>query len=140
MGNTQSTQKVNFEDVQTSIKNPNLYLLVNTLPISMQNCLIKNTVLADREEELINQHLKNYNKGLKIIIYGKNTNDPTVLNKYSQLISLGFNNVYIYQGGLFEWLLLQDIYGTNEFPTTSKELDILKYKPNSVLNIYLLEN
>jgi Rhodanese-like domain len=140
MGNTQSTQKVNFEDIQTAIKNPNSYLLINTLPNSVQTCLIKNTVLAEREEELINQHLKNYNKNLKIILYGKNTNDPSVLKKYSQLTSLGFTNVYIYQGGLFEWLLLQDIYGTAEFPTTSKELDILKYKPTSILNIYLLEN
>ena len=29
---------------------------------------------------------------------------------------------------MFEWLLLQDIYGDDEFPTTTKELDILKYK------------
>jgi hypothetical protein len=35
--------------------------------------------------------------------------------------------------------MLQDIYGENEFPTTKKELDILKYKPNKVLNVPLLE-
>ena len=34
-----------------------------------------------------------------------------------------------YPGGVFEWLLLQDIYGNDNFPTTKKELDILKYKP-----------
>jgi hypothetical protein len=33
---------------------------------------------------------------------------------------------------MFEWLLLQDIYGAASFPTTSKELDILKYKPPSL--------
>jgi hypothetical protein len=42
-------------------------------------------------------------------------------------------------GGLFEWLMLQDIYGSDEFPTTKKELDILKYKPNKMLNVQLLE-
>jgi len=37
--------------------------------------------------------------------------------------------VYIYKGGLFEWMLLQDIYGEDEFPTTSKQMDILLYRP-----------
>jgi len=57
-----------------------------------------------------------------------------VYKKYDQLVKLGFSNVFIYLGGLFEWLMLQDIYGYDEFPTTKKELDILKYK---AANIYL---
>ena len=40
---------------------------------------------------------------------------------------------------MFEWMLLQDIYNANDFPTTKKELDILKFKPNKILNISLLE-
>ena len=63
-----------------------------------------------------------------IIIYGKNSNDITVITKYNQLIGLGFNNVAIYLGGIFEWLLLQDIYGYDNFSTTSKQIDILKYR------------
>jgi hypothetical protein len=39
--------------------------------------------------------------------------------------------LYVYIGGLFEWLLLQDIYGDEEFPTTAKIIDILKYKGTS---------
>jgi hypothetical protein len=35
--------------------------------------------------------------------------------------------------------MLQDIYGEKDFPTTKKELDILKYKPNKVFGIQLLE-
>ena len=76
---------------------------------------------------------------MKIIVYGKNSNDEKIYKKYNQLVSLGFYNVYIYIGGLFEWLLLQDIYGETDFPTTKKELDILKYKPNKLLGIELLE-
>jgi hypothetical protein len=45
----------------------------------------------------------------------------------------------LYAGGLFEWLLLQDIFGAAEFPTTKKELDIIKYKPNKILNVKFLE-
>ena len=139
MGNTQSIQKINFEDIQIAIKNPESYLLINTLPLSEQKCLIKNTCNAEKEIEIINKYMKSYNKNIKIIIYGKNSNDYTAQKKYEQLITLGFYNIYIYMGGMFEWLLLQDIYGQEEFPTTSKELDILKYKPNSTLNICLLE-
>ena len=93
----------------------------------------------NNEETIINNCIKRGLKDIKIIIYGKNSNDEKIYNKYSQLTSLGFYNVYIYTGGLFEWLMLQDIYGEKDFPTTKKELDILKYKPNKVLNVPLLE-
>ena len=72
-------------------------------------------------------------------MYGRNSNDEKIYTKYNQLTSLGFYNVYIYTGGLFEWLMLQDIYSEKEFPTTKKELDILKFKPNKILNVQLLE-
>ena len=68
-----------------------------------------------------------------IVIYGKNCNDENVITKYKQLKELGFKNLSIYIGGLFEWLLLQDIYGDDIFPTTSKETDFLKYKSPSLL-------
>lgn len=138
MGNSQSIKKINFEDMQTVIKNPEIYLIINTLPLNEQNCLIINTTIATEEESFINKCLKE-NKTIRIIIYGKNCNDDTVQKKYNQLISLGFYNIYIYNGGLFEWLLLQDIYGKDLFPTTKKELDLLKFKPNQLLNIGLLE-
>jgi hypothetical protein len=102
-------------------------------------CLIPNTVNINKEVELINHFIKIGNKQVKIIIYGRNCNDEKIYTKYNQLNSLGFYNIYIYPGGLFEWLMLQDIYGEKEFPTTKKELDILKYKPNKVLNIHRLE-
>jgi hypothetical protein len=140
MGNTQSSSiKINYEDLQYVIKNPEVNMLINTLGENEQNCLIVNTVNFKDEEGLINKFLKTGNKQVKLIIYGRNCNDEKIFTKYNQLTSLGFHNVYIYSGGLFEWLMLQDIYGSEEFPTTKKELDILKYKSNKVLNIQLLE-
>jgi len=139
MGNTQSMKKINFEDMQTIIKNPELYLLINTLSISEQNCLIVNTTLAEEEEIIINKFMKQ-NKNIRIIIYGKNCNDEMIQRRFQQLLSLGFYNIFVYPGGMFEWLMLQDIYGKELFPTTKKELDFLKYKPNSILNISLIEN
>ena len=139
MGNSQSMQKINYEDVQYVIKNYEAHLLINTLNENQQDCLIPNTIGIHKETDLINNLLKNGSKQVKIIIYGSNCNDEKIYSKYNQLQSLGFYNVYIYTGGLFEWLMLQDIFGSNEFPTTKKEMDILKFKPNKILNIQLLE-
>jgi hypothetical protein len=123
-------QKISFEDVQFAIKSPTDFILINTLLVGEQDCLIKNTVSYQVEENIINELLTKYDfKSKRIIIYGKNSSDETAEKKYDQLVSLGFMHVYLYSGGLFEWLLLQDIYGDGEFPSTRKTLDILKFKP-----------
>jgi len=113
--------------------------LINTLPESEQQCLILNTININQEETLINHHLKT-NKYIKIAIYGKNNVDETIFKKQQQLLTLGFTNIFVYVGGIFEWLILQDIYGAKEFPTTKKELDFLKYKPRPIFNIQQIEN
>jgi rhodanese-related sulfurtransferase len=133
MGNQSSIHRLNFEDIQEVIKDNTNYVLINTLSENLQQCLIPNTISINEEEKIINTILSS-NKSKKIIIYGKNTNDMSIYDKYEQLSKLGFINVYVYSGGLFEWLCLQDIYSDELFPTSKKELDILKYKPNSRLN------
>jgi 23S rRNA pseudoU1915 N3-methylase RlmH len=135
MGSGQSIKKVNFEDVQRVVKNHESYLLINTFPTNEQNCLITNSILASQEEQIINSHLERGSKLVNIIVYGKNTNDDTAYIKYQQLRKLGFSNVYLYLGGMFEWLLLQDVFGSEEFMTTSKHLDILKYRPQPTLHV-----
>jgi 23S rRNA pseudoU1915 N3-methylase RlmH len=138
MGQSQSMKKINYEDMQTVIKNPEIYLIINTLSANEQNCLILNTATVDDEEKTINKFINN-TKNIRIIIYGKNCNDDNVNKKYQQLLSLGFNNIFVYLGGIFEWLMLQDIYGKELFPTTNNEIDLLKYKPPQILNIGLIE-
>ncbi len=129
---------MSFEDIQTIIKTQSSgYILINTLPLNIQHCLIPHTVSANNEEHYLNEII---DQGIKtqIIIYGKNSNDDTVEEKYKQLVKLGFDP-YLYLGGMFEWLMLQDIYGKEQFPTTSRELDILKYKPTQLIsNLKLL--
>lgn len=133
MGNTQSIQKINYEDIQTFIqdKNTSESILINTMQVDEQKCLIPKTCLATNEEIIINELISESKKDVTIFIYGKNSNEEKIYEKYNELKSLGFQNVYLYVGGLFEWLLLQDIYGDELFPTTCKELDIIKYKPNT---------
>jgi len=131
MGNYQSISKINYEDLNILINNNRKdYFLINTLNVYSQQCLIINTLQYVDEESKLNKAL-NENKSLMIIVYGMNYNDESIYQKYIQLLKLGFDNVHIYPGGLFEWLLLQDIYGNENFKTTSQELDILKFKPIS---------
>lgn len=141
MGNNTSNiniKKVNFEDIQEFIvASPpikNMYL-INTLPAAEQDCLIPHTVPAEKEEALINQ-LSTLGVAtratIKLILYGKNTNDPRLQAQYIKLQPHGFT-LYVYYGGMFEWLLLQDIYGAEHFPTTQTELDLLKFKPISTM-------
>ena len=139
MGNQQSfAKKANFEDVQKIINNEIGGILINTMNPNEQSCLITNTTSIIEEELIMNNYIKT-DKKINIIIYDKNSDEMRILKKYRQLVDLGFTNVYIYTGGLFEWLLLQDIYGSTEFPTTTKELDILKFKGTSKVGQLMLE-
>ncbi len=139
MGNTTSLmKKINFEDMQRVIEKDDV-LLINTLDINNQKCLIKNTILPEKEVKLLNDYIKT-SRNYKIVIYGMNSCDNTLNTKCEQLNQLGFINIYVYPGGLFEWLLLQDIYGEELFPTTSTEIDHLKYKGNQQFDILMLKD
>jgi hypothetical protein len=120
-----SIKYINFEEVIRATSAT--AVIINTLTVSEQNCLIVGTVSALEEEVIINELLKT-NKKIQIIVYGKNCTDLGVTKKATQLQTIGFSNVCVYVGGLFEWLLLQDVYGKTEFKTTCNKVDLLKYK------------
>lgn len=137
MGNQVSLiPKVSYEDIQMVVyRNMHIQhstLLINTLPASLQHCLIKTTLDIRFEERVVNTFIEK-NPNIMIIVYGKNSNDITILHKYEQLVKLGFTNVHIYTGGIFEWMLLYEIYGKELFKITRYEVDILRYRPKSVL-------
>ena len=137
MGNQVSLiPKVSYEDLQMVVyRNTHVQhstLIINTLPPSLQHCLIKTTVDIRFEERVVNTFIQK-NPNIMIIVYGKNSNDITILHKYEQLVKLGFTNVHIYTGGIFEWMLLHEIYGKDLFKITRYEIDILRYRPKSVL-------
>jgi hypothetical protein len=120
----------NFENVQYAIHHPESYILINVLELQEQDCLIYGTTDAFQEEHLLNTMMRNVSEPDKIVIvYGKHNHDKKLKEKVIQIEKLGILDVYMYVGGLFEWLLLQDIYGDDAFPTTKHVLDILKYKP-----------
>jgi hypothetical protein len=112
MGNTLSSIKnINFEDMLSFIErtgnslNENT-IIINTLTQNNQGCLIKGTISIDDEIKILNLQL-NKDKNTNIVIYGLNACDNTIIKKYEQLLGLGFYNVFVYPGGLFEWLLLR---------------------------------
>ena len=124
MGNTvQAT--ANYDDVRQS-----QCLLIHTM--EDESILIDRTLTIEKETAKINSLLADHNYDIHIIIYGKNVDDyETLVQKRVQLLKLGFRNVWFYPGGLFEWILLRDVFGTRQFPTTADAKDLIKYRPKS---------
>jgi hypothetical protein len=133
MGVMYSLPSYNYEQLQNKInklnndKNYNDIVLINTMNLSKQDCLIKGTIKALNEEEIINKLLKT-NKNKEIIVYGIHHTDVSVIKKYNQLKKLGFKNVHIYFGGMFEWLLLQDVFDVTNFQIDGNIPNIVDYK------------
>ena len=126
-------QYINYQNMQQCINDTNT-LIINTLNSGEQDCLILNTIDYNREQEIFNKLIENYDfKSKKIVIYGKNCNDNSAINKANQLIDLGFQYIYVYNAGLFEWILLQEIYSEEHFKTTSIVTDILKFKSEKII-------
>jgi hypothetical protein len=140
---------INFEDVQSIIgvsgsglkqRGNDQFLLISTLDAANQNHVIKSTISAQEEEDRINEIISGKNddaENIMLVVYGKHVTDEKVITKYNQLKGLGFSTVLVYPGGMFEWLLLQDIYGADLFPITStnkcRDIDILEYRSPSIL-------
>lgn len=132
-GSTEEQYLVGFEAVETAQMSNGTVILINTLPNDKQDCLIDKTLTAAEEERAINDALTKYVPGsppFQCILYGQNCRDLSPDKKRKQLLELGFGlkEIKIYRGGLFEWLLLQDIYGAQKFRTTKRELDLLRFR------------
>ena len=137
MGNADSQiRTANFDNIKE-----NTHILIHVMDKTDQSVLIKGTLTIEKEITIINSLLSASKQGdTRIIIYGKNTDDfHKVVKRYKQLCDLGFD-AFVYIGGIFEWLLLQEIYGSSEFPIEFSQkqtgfLDILKFAPHNA-NIF----
>lgn len=126
MGGAASACKINFERLQRCVDDADT-LIIHTMSVDRQHCLIKGTLTAGDEVAELNKALDALGSAKPIVVYGANACDATIVAKYNQLVQLGFSNVMVYPGGMFEWLLLQDIYGSEPFPTSGRGGDILDY-------------
>jgi len=104
-------------------------LLITTIPITFIGLsgggkreipLIYGTLAPEMEEAYMNELLETLDavslSEILVIVYGRNATDKSVIEKAKQMYSLGFTSVCVYLGGMFEWCLLQDVYGEKEFP------------------------
>lgn len=115
---------IGYRELKTYIKSG--ATIINTLPLDQQGVLIRGTTTASNEIDVVNRSLQESDS--VICVYGRNCYDNSVFEKYKQLRDLNARNVFVYNGGMFEWLLLNDIYGEGLFPTTGKDPDILLFK------------
>jgi hypothetical protein len=128
MGVMYSMPSYNYHQLQDRMKKQGQeIILINTLPLTRQDCLIKGTLKAFIEVEYMNKLLKT-NKNKEIVVYGIHHTDTSVIQKYNQLKKLGFTNVHIYFGGMYEWLLLQEVFDTTNFQTDGNIKNIVDYK------------
>lgn len=127
MGNSFGSTPPNCVDFEYVLKKYATTTLITTIPCSHGKHRIRHTLDPMEEVDVINNYISS-SENTEIIVYGKNCADASVFKKYEQLSSLGFTNLKLYCGGLFEWILLQDVYGDDEFQTNFVVDDILKYK------------
>jgi rhodanese-related sulfurtransferase len=133
----EKSNRIGFEDIKFAITNPNDFILINTLSLENQGILIDSTIEAITEEKIINDMMMSCSHK-KIIVYGMNTSDTSVQIKIKQLQNLGFENIYSYDGGLFEWLLLGELFSLEEFPLhnisemTNITNILLTYRPKPI--------
>lgn len=124
-------RRIGFEFLKLKLQNKQNMVIIHTLKNDEQLCLIHDTLRAEFEETKINECLMDYLFDTEIVVYGKHSADESAEQKCKQFIQLGFKNVNWYVGGLFEWLLLQELYGKEEFPTTGICRDLLMYRATS---------
>ena len=97
MGNTMTTTfentNIDFQDMNYAIDKG--FILITTLDVNESQNLIKNTISPSCEEEKINNLIENNDLSSYIIIYGRNSNDSKIYNKYRELKNFGFDKVFI---------------------------------------------
>lgn len=117
-----SYNNCNYIQLQEKIENKNQVVLLTTL--STNDYLIKGTIHVNLECDFVN-NLAKKDKSKEIVVYGKDHLDMRVIKKYNELKKIGFVNVSIYFGGLFEWALLQETYGKSNFQTDGNVDDLM---------------
>jgi len=128
MGQTQDTL-IAFDDVKYAQERPDNFVIINTLPMNQQDCVISGTLEVEKETVVMEALLVNAREK-PIVVYGRNDTDVSVETKAQQLKKLGFRHIFIYRGGLFEWLMLRDIYGVENFRIDGNgKGDILDFQP-----------
>lgn len=84
---------------------------------------IDGTLTPEMEEREINRMIQNYSSSgkapeEKIVYYGLNSVDRSPDEQAAKLARHGIE-ASVYRGGMFEWLLLREIFGADNYPVVS---------------------
>ena len=129
-GSKDVVKVIGFEDMLVLHKTK--VVLLNTMERANQACLIRGTVHADDEETTMNAMLTSTDPSVTdrlVVVYGRHYLDPKPMEKARALRVMGLSRLLVYRGGLFEWLLLQEVFGHDQFPTQGACTDLLLYRP-----------
>ena len=116
--NTSCIKKINYEDIQDKI---NDCILINTLSVTEQKCLIKNTIRIEDEEKIINIFNK-YKCNVKFIKFWEDLQD------YHSKETINMNN---YDKNC------KHVYGKDSF---TSNLWYRRFISNKIKNEYCLAN
>ena len=113
---------IGSEDLKLLMRKHNAHLF-NGLPIGYTNCNIKGTVDPENAKE----YIKNLNKEKDLVIVYCANATCSASHSFASKELRGFKNKFLYTGGLYEWLLLQNFYSEKKFPTIGKcKLETMK--------------
>lgn len=133
-GSKEVVKVIGFEDMLSLLRSN--VVLLNTMARGDQACLIRGTLHADDEESAMNAMLTSTDPLVTdrwVVVYGRHTLDPKPMEKARTLRLMGLSRLLVYRGGLFEWLLLQEVFGQDQFPTQGACPDLLAYRPSPTL-------
>jgi len=113
-------------------------LILSTMITQRGSPFILGTLSKQLEEVTLSAMLRTKRFNIPILVYGHNSFDKTVETMCNILLNRGFTHVFVYIGGMFEWLLLNKLYGNNacpikctccNTPTCWAKPDPLKFSP-----------
>ncbi len=136
MGNVQSTagfgERVTLVGPNTISNPPTPLLLLAAPSVDAQPWRIHGTLSADEEERQINRLVehgsKNSGTPKHIVYYGLNSTDTSPETQARKLMSHGLK-ASVYRGGLFEWILLRELFGETVY-----RADNIGHDPSATLN------
>ncbi len=108
------------------------YCLINTLPEHRQDCVIAHTLPCAEEEATLNRWLSRWEVHRPIVIYGQHAGDATIYRKYNQCVAVGFEQVFVYLGGMMEWMLLRSVseQSAHEYRIRGETVSFLRFSPS----------
>ncbi len=129
MGNQSSDCSVDGASSFNAVRRrPSTAWLINTLPPHDQRCRIAGTLSVEAEIAAVNGCRAR--DAQLVVVYGRHSTDLSARAKREQLLGLGFVHVEVYVGGLFEWLMLREVFGAEEFPVDGTPPDdLLAFAP-----------